>query len=72
MSFALNTNDTAVGLIREKALWMRRRAFRMVYEKQLGHPGGGLLRRGHRRDVVFSASCATTRNSRTGRSAIAS
>lgn len=27
-------------LIREKALWMRRRAFRMVYEAQLGHPGG--------------------------------
>ena len=26
--------------IREKALWMRRRAFRMVYEAQLGHPGG--------------------------------
>ncbi|MDO9638385.1 MAG: transketolase [Pseudotabrizicola sp.] len=27
-------------LIREKALWMRRRAFRMVYEARLGHPGG--------------------------------
>ena len=27
-------------LIREKALWMRRRAFRMVHEAQLGHPGG--------------------------------
>lgn len=27
-------------LIREKALWMRRRAFRMVFEAQLGHPGG--------------------------------
>jgi transketolase len=26
--------------IRAKALWMRRRAFRMVYEAQLGHPGG--------------------------------
>lgn len=26
--------------IREKALWMRRRAFRMVHEAQLGHPGG--------------------------------
>ncbi len=29
-----------VPLIREKALWMRRRAFRMVHEAQLGHPGG--------------------------------
>ncbi len=27
-------------LIRERALWIRRRAFRMVFEKQLGHPGG--------------------------------
>ncbi|MDR7124650.1 transketolase [Pseudotabrizicola sp. 4114] len=27
-------------LIREKALWMRRRAFQMVYESRLGHPGG--------------------------------
>lgn len=26
--------------IREKALWMRRRAFQMVYEARLGHPGG--------------------------------
>lgn len=26
--------------IREKALWMRRRAFRMVFDAQLGHPGG--------------------------------
>ncbi|MEO8241413.1 MAG: transketolase [bacterium] len=33
------TNDT-VQLIRDKALWMRRRAFRMVHEAQLGHPGG--------------------------------
>ena len=33
-------NDDPVALIREKALWMRRRAFRMVFEKQLGHPGG--------------------------------
>jgi transketolase len=29
-----------IRLIREKALWMRRRAFRMVHEAQLGHPGG--------------------------------
>ena len=33
-------NDDRIASIREKALWMRRRAFRMVYEKQLGHPGG--------------------------------
>ncbi|MBC7476728.1 MAG: transketolase [Pseudorhodobacter sp.] len=33
------TNDT-VQLIRDKALWMRRRAFRMVHQAQLGHPGG--------------------------------
>ncbi len=26
--------------IRAKALWMRRRSFQMVYEAQLGHPGG--------------------------------
>lgn len=32
-------NDPALR-IKEKALWMRRRAFRMVYEAQLGHPGG--------------------------------
>ncbi len=32
-------NDTAV-TIREKALWMRRRAFQMVFDAQLGHPGG--------------------------------
>lgn len=35
----MRSNDP-VPLIREKALWMRRRAFRMVYEAQLGHPGG--------------------------------
>jgi transketolase len=29
-----------VALIREKALWIRRRSFQMVYEAQLGHPGG--------------------------------
>ncbi len=32
-------NDT-VARIKEKALWMRRRAFKMVYDAQLGHPGG--------------------------------
>jgi transketolase len=26
--------------LRERALWIRRRSFRMVYEAQLGHPGG--------------------------------
>ena len=34
-------NDS-VALIRAKALWMRREALRMVYDKQLGHPGGDL------------------------------
>ncbi len=29
-----------VPLIADKALWMRRRAFQMVYAAQLGHPGG--------------------------------
>jgi transketolase len=28
--------------IRERAAWMRRRSVRMVYEAQLGHPGGDL------------------------------
>lgn len=29
-----------IALIRKQALWMRRRAFRMVFDAQLGHPGG--------------------------------
>jgi transketolase len=29
-----------VSLIRDKALWIRRRSFQMVYEAQQGHPGG--------------------------------
>ena len=29
-----------VPLIAEKALWIRRRSFQMVYEAQIGHPGG--------------------------------
>ena len=33
-------NDSRIETIRAKALWMRRRAFAMVHEKQLGHPGG--------------------------------
>lgn len=32
-------NDPAA-FIRAKALWIRRRSFRMVHEAQLGHPGG--------------------------------
>jgi transketolase len=32
-------NDT-VSRIKDKALWMRRRAFKMVHDAQLGHPGG--------------------------------
>lgn len=33
-------NNDTVQTIREKALWMRRRAFKMVHDAQLGHPGG--------------------------------
>ncbi len=29
-----------IALIRQNALWMRRRAFGMVHAAQLGHPGG--------------------------------
>ena len=36
----MNLRNDPATLIREKALWMRRRAFTMVYEAQLGHPGG--------------------------------
>lgn len=32
-------NDLS-SLLQEKALWIRRRSFQMVYEAQLGHPGG--------------------------------
>lgn len=32
-------NET-VALIKDRALWMRRRAFAMVHKAQLGHPGG--------------------------------
>ena len=35
------TNDP-IPNIKAKALWMRRRAVQMVYEAQLGHPGGDL------------------------------
>ena len=37
---ALAGRNEQVAHIREKALWIRRRSFRMVYEAQLGHPGG--------------------------------
>ncbi len=37
---ALAGRNDQVAHIREKALWIRRRSFRMVYEAQLGHPGG--------------------------------
>jgi transketolase len=33
------SNDV-VRIIRDNALWIRRRSFQMVYEAQLGHPGG--------------------------------
>ena len=29
-----------IALIRDKALWIRRHAFKMVFDAQLGHPGG--------------------------------
>lgn len=32
--------NNTVQTIRDKALWMRRRAFTMVHDAQLGHPGG--------------------------------
>ncbi|MFM2351314.1 MAG: transketolase, N-terminal subunit, partial [Pseudomonadota bacterium] len=35
----MSANDPLVA-IKAKALWMRRRSFRMVYEAQMGHPGG--------------------------------
>lgn len=37
---AIARRNDRVALIREKALWIRRRSFQMVYEAQLGHPGG--------------------------------
>ncbi len=37
---ALARRNDQIALIREKALWIRRRSFQMVYEAQLGHPGG--------------------------------
>ena len=37
---SLDLRNDPQSLTREKALWIRRRSFRMVYEAQLGHPGG--------------------------------
>ena len=37
---ALDRASDPIAHIREKALWIRRRSFQMVYEAQLGHPGG--------------------------------
>jgi len=39
MTHALKTDNSEV-LIRDKALWMRQQAMKMVYAKQLGHLGG--------------------------------
>jgi len=39
MTHALKT-DNSDALIRDKALWMRQQAMKMVYAKQLGHLGG--------------------------------
>ena len=41
-SIATLPNDEILAHIRERANWMRRRSLRMVYEAQLGHPGGDL------------------------------
>jgi transketolase len=37
---ATDLRNDPLDLIRAKALWIRRRSFQMVYEAQLGHPGG--------------------------------
>jgi transketolase len=39
-SQAQTLQNDLVSLIASKALWIRRRSFQMVYEAQLGHPGG--------------------------------
>jgi transketolase len=36
----MTPQDDSVARIKAKALWMRRRAFKMVFDAQLGHPGG--------------------------------
>lgn len=40
MTTALRNDHSTTDLIRDKALWMRRTALRMVFDKQLGHIGG--------------------------------
>lgn len=40
MSLALDRRADLLATIRERALWIRRRSFRMAYEAQMGHPGG--------------------------------
>ena len=37
---SVDLRNDPLDLIRAKALWIRRRSFQMVYEAQLGHPGG--------------------------------
>ena len=37
---SLDRRNDPLDTIRAKALWIRRRSFQMVYEAQLGHPGG--------------------------------
>ena len=37
---SVDHRNDPLDLIRAKALWIRRRSFQMVYEAQLGHPGG--------------------------------
>lgn len=36
----MSAHMSPVDRIKQQALWMRRRAFKMVYDAQLGHPGG--------------------------------
>ncbi len=36
----MTLHNDPIDLIRAKALWMRRTAFQMVFDAQLGHPGG--------------------------------
>lgn len=40
MTTALRNDHSTTDLIRDKALWMRRTALSMVFDKQLGHIGG--------------------------------
>lgn len=40
LNSTLDLSNDLVAAIRDRALWIRRRSFQMVYEAQLGHPGG--------------------------------